>query len=103
MGGADVVPRLVHSKQLREIQPRCIRVLLTGRSDSGVIVEAVNRGEVAKVVKKPFETKDLLKSQSFRWSPEKKVWWKLIPATELAEMRVFMEQQIYKGSAKHTG
>lgn len=46
---------------LREVQPRCVRVLLTGRSDSAVIVEAVNHGEVAKVIRKPFEGRDLLK------------------------------------------
>lgn len=46
---------------LREAQPTCIRVLLTGRSDPAMMVEAVNRGEVAKVVKKPFEGKDLLR------------------------------------------
>jgi EAL domain-containing protein (putative c-di-GMP-specific phosphodiesterase class I) len=45
---------------LREVQPRCVRVLLTGKNDSAVIVEAVNRGEVAKVIRKPFEGKDLI-------------------------------------------
>lgn len=47
--------------RLREVQPRCVRVLLTGRSDPAMMVEAVNRGEVAKVVKKPFEGKDLIR------------------------------------------
>lgn len=46
---------------LREVQPRCVRILITGRSDSRVIIEAVNRGEVARVIKKPFEARDLLR------------------------------------------
>jgi EAL domain-containing protein (putative c-di-GMP-specific phosphodiesterase class I) len=45
---------------LREVQPRCVRTLLTGRSDPAVIVEAINRGEVARVIKKPFDPNHLL-------------------------------------------
>jgi len=40
---------------LREIQPGCIRVLMTGRTDFPIVVEAVNRGEVLRVLQKPFE------------------------------------------------
>jgi EAL domain-containing protein (putative c-di-GMP-specific phosphodiesterase class I) len=46
---------------LLEVQPRCVRVLLTGRSDADIFVESVNRGEVAKVIKKPFVAERLLK------------------------------------------
>ncbi|MEQ1502117.1 MAG: EAL domain-containing response regulator [Myxococcota bacterium] len=46
---------------LREVQPKCVRILLTGRSDAQVMVDAVNHGEVAKVVRKPFEAQNLLK------------------------------------------
>ena len=40
---------------LREIQPGCIRVLVTGRTDFPIVVEAINRGEVLRVLQKPFE------------------------------------------------
>jgi EAL domain-containing protein (putative c-di-GMP-specific phosphodiesterase class I)/CheY-like chemotaxis protein len=40
---------------LREIQPGCIRVLITGRTDFPIVVEAINRGEVLRVLQKPFE------------------------------------------------
>lgn len=45
---------------LRDIQPRCVRILFTGRSDPAIMVEAVNRGEVTKVLRKPLEQHDLL-------------------------------------------
>ncbi len=40
---------------LRELMPGCIRVLMTGRTDFPIVVEAVNRGEVLRVIQKPFE------------------------------------------------
>jgi EAL domain-containing protein (putative c-di-GMP-specific phosphodiesterase class I) len=40
---------------LREVQPGCIRVLMTGRTDFPIVVEAINRGEVLRVLQKPFE------------------------------------------------
>ncbi len=40
---------------LRELIPGCIRVLMTGRTDFPIVVEAVNRGEVLRVIEKPFE------------------------------------------------
>jgi len=40
---------------LRDLQPGCIRVLMTGRTDFPIVVEAVNRGEVLRVLQKPFE------------------------------------------------
>jgi len=40
---------------LRELMPGCLRVLMTGRTDFPIVVEAVNRGEVLRVIQKPFE------------------------------------------------
>lgn len=39
---------------LRESQPQCLRILMTGHADFPMIVEAVNRGEVLRVLQKPF-------------------------------------------------
>lgn len=41
-------------RQLRAMQPRCIRVLMSGALDLPVIMDAVNRGEVSRLVAKPF-------------------------------------------------
>jgi len=40
--------------QLRSLQPRCVRVLMSGTLDLPVVMEAVNRGEIARVIQKPF-------------------------------------------------
>ncbi|MCP4809642.1 MAG: EAL domain-containing response regulator [Proteobacteria bacterium] len=47
--------------QIREAQPGCIRMLMTGSTDFPMIVEAVNRGEVLRVVEKPFAARDFLR------------------------------------------
>ena len=46
---------------IREAQPGCIRMLMTGCTDFPMIVEAVNRGEVLRVVEKPFEPRAFLR------------------------------------------
>ncbi len=50
----------------------------------------------------PFETKDTLKAAGFRWSPEKRVWWKLAPASELELLNHFLSTQVYSGHPRHT-
>lgn len=40
---------------LREQQPGCVRILVTGMLDLDLAVQAVNRGEVARFVEKPFK------------------------------------------------
>jgi len=40
---------------LREHQPGCVRILVTGMLDLDLAVQAVNRGEVARFVEKPFK------------------------------------------------
>ncbi len=46
--------------KLRQLQPNCVRILCTGRTELPVFVEAVNAGEVARVVRKPFQLDQLL-------------------------------------------
>ena len=45
---------------LRDMQPGCLRVLMTGNRDFPMVVEAINRGEVIRVLRKPFQPSDLL-------------------------------------------
>lgn len=52
--GLDVLNRL------REIQPKCVRLLMSGTLDLPVVVDAVNRGEIARVVRKPFDRQSII-------------------------------------------
>ncbi len=56
MDGIEVLQRL------REKQPGCLRVLVTGQLDLPMVVGAVNRGEVTRVIEKPFETRGLIEA-----------------------------------------
>jgi|SRR5579872_3030842 len=47
--GLDVLNRL------REMQPKCVRLLMSGTLDLPVVMDAVNRGEVTRVIQKPFD------------------------------------------------
>ena len=47
--GLDVLSRL------RDIQPKCVRLLMSGTLDLPVVEDAVNRGEIARVIRKPFD------------------------------------------------
>jgi EAL domain-containing protein (putative c-di-GMP-specific phosphodiesterase class I)/CheY-like chemotaxis protein len=50
MPGVDGIEVL---QQLRDIQPACARILLTGGLDLDTTVSAINRGEIARVLEKP--------------------------------------------------
>ncbi|HUI62840.1 MAG TPA: EAL domain-containing response regulator [Steroidobacteraceae bacterium] len=41
--------------RLREIQPRCVRLLMSGTLDLPVVMDAINKGEVTRVIQKPFQ------------------------------------------------
>jgi EAL domain-containing protein (putative c-di-GMP-specific phosphodiesterase class I) len=49
---------------LRDAQPSCLRILMTGHTDFPMVVEAVNRGEVLRVLRKPFEPTGLTQTLS---------------------------------------
>jgi EAL domain-containing protein (putative c-di-GMP-specific phosphodiesterase class I) len=42
-------------QRLRDIQPGCVRILASGQLDLPVTMQAVNRGEIARVLEKPYE------------------------------------------------
>lgn len=46
--------------RLRDVQPSMVRLLVSGALDVDVMVDAVNRGEVAKIIQKPVHPKDLV-------------------------------------------
>lgn len=82
---------------LREVQPRCVRVLLTGKHDAAVIAEAVNRGEIAKVIRKPFEGKDLLQEleQAFDSSERMRKVATEVTAAESESERQALEEALH--------
>jgi EAL domain-containing protein (putative c-di-GMP-specific phosphodiesterase class I) len=46
--------------RLRDLQPRCVRILTSGALDLPVVMHAINRGEVSRVVAKPFSRQTIL-------------------------------------------
>jgi len=44
---------------LQRIRPRCLRVLMTGRTQAEIFVDAVNEGMIARVLRKPFSTREV--------------------------------------------
>ena len=49
-------------QSLREIQPGCLRILITGMLNLHLAVHAVNSGEISHVVEKPFKPTQLLQA-----------------------------------------
>ena len=47
-------------QKLREIQPGCVRILITGMLNLELAIKAVNRGEVTRFVEKPFKNDQLV-------------------------------------------
>jgi EAL domain-containing protein (putative c-di-GMP-specific phosphodiesterase class I) len=47
-------------QRLREIQPACLRILITGMLNLPLAIEAVNCGEVTRVIEKPFKPDRLM-------------------------------------------
>jgi EAL domain-containing protein (putative c-di-GMP-specific phosphodiesterase class I) len=56
LDGVEVLQRL------RELQPGCLRVLVTGQLDLPMVVGAVNRGEITRVIEKPFKSRSLVEA-----------------------------------------
>jgi response regulator RpfG family c-di-GMP phosphodiesterase len=46
-------------RQSRDIQPDCIRMLITGRGDMEVVLQAINLGHIYKFFHKPWDDEDL--------------------------------------------
>jgi EAL domain-containing protein (putative c-di-GMP-specific phosphodiesterase class I)/CheY-like chemotaxis protein len=50
--------------RLRDTQPRCVRILMSGALDLPMVMNAINRGEVSRVVQKPFSRQAILAAVS---------------------------------------
>jgi two-component system, sensor histidine kinase and response regulator len=51
--GVEFLEQTIHA------QPNAVRILITGQSDLEVVVEAINRGQIAKYVQKPWDWEKL--------------------------------------------
>jgi EAL domain-containing protein (putative c-di-GMP-specific phosphodiesterase class I)/ActR/RegA family two-component response regulator len=82
--------------KLRDVQPSCIRILITGRSNGNVIVDAINRGEVVKVIKKPFPSAELLTAldEAFESAARMRLVAKETDAAEAEAERRALEQAV---------
>lgn len=49
----------------------------------------------------PFESKDILKSNGYRWDPGQRVWAKVMGASKLEGEREFLESEVYSGNSTH--
>ncbi|WP_018124446.1 HD-GYP domain-containing protein [Desulfovibrio oxyclinae] len=56
MPGMDGIELL---RRAQELQPDCIRILMTGYADLAAAVDAVNHGGIFRFLAKPFQTEDL--------------------------------------------
>jgi DNA polymerase-3 subunit epsilon len=61
-----------------------------------------HRHFLVSAVNSPFETKDILKDQRFRWNAKKRVWWRLVAEDQLPEVETFLSEQVYAGNPRHT-
>ena len=48
-------------------------------------------------VNSPFETKDILRSNYYRWNPKIRAWWKLIDEETVDEEREWLTDNVYNG------
>jgi len=52
-------------------------------------------------VASPFESKDVLKANAYRWDPERRVWRKRVGQKRLQAEREFLAAEVYKGEPRH--
>ena len=79
--------------------------LLTNKqytSSDKPIIELIQNARKPKVkvfaYNSKIETKDLLKENSYRWNPDKKVWYKIIDPIEMDSERKWLTDTIYNGN-----
>lgn len=48
-----------------------------------------------------FEVKDILRQHGYRWDANQRCWYKVLLEDELADERVFLNEEIYGGTPKH--
>lgn len=65
------------------------------------LLEAARRAEVlVEAFGSPYETKDLLKARGYRWRPDGKVWWRMVPADAIEAERGWLAANVYPAGAR---
>jgi DNA polymerase-3 subunit epsilon len=76
-------------------------LLLQGDYLKEILANAKTKQVCVDCVQAPFESKDILKNNGFSWDAPNKFWTRLIPETELDEMKNFLTEEVYpKGKMK---
>jgi hypothetical protein len=69
---------------------------------SELIETSYEREVLFSAIGAPFETKDILKGNAYRWNPEERVWQKTVFAKKIEIEREFLKENIYRGGvSKH--
>jgi EAL domain-containing protein (putative c-di-GMP-specific phosphodiesterase class I) len=58
--GMEPLDGLAMLDRLHAVQPACMGILMSGHLDLHVVIQAVNRGVVARVLTKPFDVRELV-------------------------------------------
>ncbi len=67
----------------------------------GRLLAAARRADVlVEAFGSPYETKDLLKARGYRWRPEVKVWWRMVPEGEIEAERSWLAANVYPAGAR---
>lgn len=61
-------------RHLREVQPQCLRLLISGILDLDLVMSAINRGEVVRVISKPFEGPELIANLKEAFDAQACIW-----------------------------
>ena len=70
-------------------------ILLQGDYLKEILLNAKTKQLRVDCVKAPFESKDKLKSNGFSWDGPNKFWTRLIPESEIDEMKLFLTEEVY--------
>jgi DNA polymerase-3 subunit epsilon len=66
------------------------------------LISASHEPEIEiSAVGSPFESKDILRANGYRWDAERRVWRKRVLPGRLEAERTFLAADVYKGSSRH--
>lgn len=66
-----------------------------------MIEKSYEREYVLQAVGSPFETKDILRTNGYRWDASSRFWHKSVFECDLDQERTFLAENVYSGKSKH--
>lgn len=70
-------------------------ILMQGDYLKEILADAKTKQVRVDCIQAPFESKDLLKSNGFSWNSVSRFWTKLVPETQVDEIKQFLSNEIY--------